>query len=221
MGDQDRTLKALAEHAPLLMEWLSSTDLNPQAIERGRQVQRFIDAVRAPSEAARRIILVLGPESSGTRVVTRMCVEAGCIGDWGHKQRWDKEDPEDGVDLLVYRQSFPHGGETPDVSAICARFFKLGFGVHPVVVVRDWRATVYSQVAAGHSKSESEAEWKIRRALLDIVVGLRRAAMDDYRLVTYESLESSAARADLGRHLGLSTERFASFGFESANTKHY
>lgn len=221
MSDQDKVMKALAEHAPLLLEWLSSGDLNPQAIERGRQVQRFIDAVRAPSESTRRLILVLGPESSGTRVVTRMCVEAGCIGDWGHKQRWDKEDPEDGIDLLVYRQSFPHGGETPDVSEICSRFFKLGYGVRPVVIMRDWRSTVQSQVAAGHSKSEAEAEWKIRRALLDIFVGLRRAGMDDYRLVTYESLESSATRADLARHLCLSSERFASFLFENANTKHY
>ena len=38
----------LLHEAPLVREWLSSTDLNELSVERGRQVQAVIDAGRQP-----------------------------------------------------------------------------------------------------------------------------------------------------------------------------
>ena len=64
---------ALLSEAPLLHEWLSSDDLNPQAVERGRQVQRFINAVRAkgdpvlPIQIVRREIEALTKEIAGEK----------------------------------------------------------------------------------------------------------------------------------------------------------
>ena len=45
-GADLRLMKALLKRAPLLVEWLSSNDLNPEAVDRGRQVQRFIVEVK-------------------------------------------------------------------------------------------------------------------------------------------------------------------------------
>jgi len=40
-------LIAMATVAPALLEWLASDDLNPESVERGRQLQRLLDVVRA------------------------------------------------------------------------------------------------------------------------------------------------------------------------------
>ena len=86
----------------------------------------------------------------------------------------------------------------------------------------DWRSTVLSQINAGHAGSVEEAEWKLRQALLDLVGGLRLAGITDYRLVTYESLESEEVRLELARFLEVpAPERFARFPFKNENLKHY
>jgi hypothetical protein len=153
-------------------------------------------------------------------MLTQMCVEGQCDGDATHEQRWDNEDP--GADHIVYRQSFPHAGEAPNLPALVARLLKLRYRVRAAVVVRDWRSTVLSQINAGHAGSIEEAEWKIRQALFDLMQGLRRAALTDYRLVTYESLASVEIRLELARFLEVpDPERFARFPFKNENLKHY
>ena len=59
----------------------------------------------------KRAFLVLGAESSGTRLVTRLLIAAGCHGDGGHQQPFDKwqaaSSPFDGKDPIVWRRSYP------------------------------------------------------------------------------------------------------------------
>jgi hypothetical protein len=39
---------ALLREAPQVREWISSQDLNPESVERGRQIQALIEAARKP-----------------------------------------------------------------------------------------------------------------------------------------------------------------------------
>lgn len=48
--DSEEVAVLLAENAPLLLKWVSSSDLNPEAVERGRQVRAFVDALRTHFE---------------------------------------------------------------------------------------------------------------------------------------------------------------------------
>lgn len=38
----------LLRDAPLVLEWISSTDLNETSVERGKQLQALLDAARKP-----------------------------------------------------------------------------------------------------------------------------------------------------------------------------
>ena len=84
--------KALLDHAPLLLKWISSTDLNPEAVERGRQLQRFINALRAYFATCNRCrnplkepgALIFGPPGpDGKSKKLHVCV--GC---WAERPTW-------------------------------------------------------------------------------------------------------------------------------------
>ena len=95
--------------------------------------------------------LVLGPESSGTRMMTRLLMAAGCQGDGGHEQHWDDALPED-VSPIVWRRSLPHGGEWPSLDLMTHRLREHGYTVYAVVMARDWTAVAQSQMEHwGHS----------------------------------------------------------------------
>ena len=52
--------------------------------------------------------LVIGPESSGTRMLAQAFISSGCFGDAGHSQRLDR-DISVGKTPKVLRSSLPHG----------------------------------------------------------------------------------------------------------------
>jgi hypothetical protein len=89
----------------------------------------------------RRAFIVIGPESSGTKFLTRLFVKAGCYGDAWHKQRLDTEEPNE--PLVVLRRSYPHGGEWPDLREIVERF--KGYDVRVILIVRSQQFTVASR----------------------------------------------------------------------------
>ena len=67
----------------------------------------------------RKIYIVLGGESTGTRLVTKLMMQAGCYGEDAHIQsmdgdvkemRWDKIKATLKNQPIVWRRSFPHDG---------------------------------------------------------------------------------------------------------------
>lgn len=94
---------------------------------------------------AKRAFVVVGPESSGTKFITKLFITAGCWGDAWHQQRLDSQNPPKGVDLVVFRRSFPHDGEWPNIKQIRDRFNVLGFSVYIVVVIRSLHFTLKSR----------------------------------------------------------------------------
>lgn len=153
---------------------------------------------------SRDAVLVLGPESSGTRLMTRILIAAGCHGQDGHHQEWDRALPEDGRAPIVWRRSFPHGGQWPDIVAMSHQLRQRGYVVKAVVLAREPQALERSQVAAGHVGTVEEARWHLQRAYQRIMTGLTRAEVE-YILVPYEALvlHPAPVQAYLARRLDL------------------
>lgn len=81
--------------------------------------------------------LVLGGESTGTRMVTQLLCEAGCYGDHGHQQRLDNSLPID-QPLVVWRRSVPHARKMPDIQAMISRLEDFGYEVTAVRIGLKW-----------------------------------------------------------------------------------
>lgn len=129
--------------------------------------------------------LVLGPESSGTRMMTRLLMASGCIGDGDHEQRWDKEPPA-GETPIVWRRSVPHKGEWPSIDLMTHRLRERNYTVYAVVTSRDWTATVLSQIEHwGHTWETALSN--IRTAYPYIFSSLLKFQVP-YVMVNHESL---------------------------------
>lgn len=148
-----------------------------------------------------RAYLVLGPESSGTRLVTRLLIGAGCYGDGDHEQRLDAEFPADGR-TLVWRRSIPHNRQWPSIVDMAARLRSAGYQVTAVVTTRDWYPTIRSQVAAGHVVNDTEASSNLQRAYPYIFEALARWNIP-FVVSPYEALTRPEAVRRLLVMLGL------------------
>lgn len=116
----------------------------------------------------RKAYLIVGPESSGTRVVTRLFVEIGCVGGFTHHQPLDKfvqgggGIEQHGEDArFVFRRSVPHNLSWPDLGDIDKRFKEHGCETLWIVLVRDWYALAHSKARQGHTKALDEAYGKL------------------------------------------------------------
>lgn len=79
----------------------------------------------------KKLFFVIGPESSGTRLTTRILCESGCFGDFEHYQRLDEfvrgntddlNSITNGAESIVFRRSVPHGEELADIDVILDKF---------------------------------------------------------------------------------------------------
>jgi hypothetical protein len=142
--------------------------------------------------------LVLGPESSGTRMMTRLLMAAGCIGDGEHEQRWDTAQP-DGETPIVWRKSLPHGGEWPSLDLMTHRLRERGYTVYALVMARDWTAVARSQQEHWGHTWETALD-NLRTAYPYIFSSLLKFQVP-YVMVSYESLVQHGSRS-LGELLG-------------------
>lgn len=134
---------------------------------------------------SKRAFVILGPESSGTRLLTRLFIEAGCAGDDGHVQRLDTERPVE--PLVVIRRSYPYGNVWPDLAQLSGRFQNAGYDIFVVVILRSLQFTVLSSLQQNHTKSEQKARHRSQEAFRRI----GSALFDDplpFVWLTYEAL---------------------------------
>jgi len=137
------------------------------------------------NEQSNRAILVVGPESSGTRLMTAALIAAGCTGDATHQQRFDKRLPDQ--PLIVWRRSYPHFHSWPNSKARINRLKDAGYDVSLAVMTRDWHCMSSSQVRSGHVSDRATAMANIRRAYVEIFEALRSTTAP-FVVVSYESL---------------------------------
>lgn len=137
----------------------------------------------------RRAFLVVGPESSGTKLFTRILIAMGCWGDDGDAQRLDKGFPTNGPDCIVWRRSFPCQQKWPVMNRIFLDLQGADFRkVTCFVTSRDWTAMASSQVKRGHVGNLKQAEINIQRAYLEIFSALRLWSTHEFEIVNYEAL---------------------------------
>lgn len=127
----------------------------------------------------KRAFLVIGPESSGTKFLTSLFLQAGCQGDKGHEQRWDRQVPT--VSPVVWRRSYPHGGEWPDLGAMMAQLD--GYEVRVIVIIRSLQFTVESR----KRRAVGDVQGRAIEAL-QMIMGQWQASDLPGVWITYEAL---------------------------------
>lgn len=143
--------------------------------------------------------LVVGPESSGNRLMARLLIAAGCYGDGDMFQRLDDRipTPEEIDQPLVWVRSYPHGpnGEKykrhwPDIYNLIEKLRERSWSsVTIVVMVRDMYCVISSQVAHGHALDHIEAAQRCTQAYFRIFQQLSEMPFGKIPIiVTYEGL---------------------------------
>lgn len=169
-----------------------------------------------------RVLLVLGAEASGTRLVTRLLINAGALGDGGHDQRWDTEALPAPRCNLAWRRSLPHKKSWPELDALADKAAEAGYDLAAVVVVREPTATKASQVRAGHVPDETVAWRHIQRAYLTAFDFIWDHDLP-YYLISYEAIifHPEPAIAGLLDWAGLSLNGWESIYIYDGNVKYY
>jgi hypothetical protein len=98
-------------------------------------------------------------------------ISAGC------HQRNDDLSP----DRVVIRRSLPHAGGWPDLWGLTAAILQAGYSVNPIVILRDWNATVQSVLRRDDTRTVEAIENNMRHALREI------GSLIDPIYVTYEA----------------------------------
>lgn len=115
----------------------------------------------------KRAVMVIGPESSGTRVVASILVAAGCAGESTHEQRFDWWPPTE--DLIVWRRSLPHRNEWPDLGCMVRGLHAAGYNVHGVFTERLDAPMIQSQMAArGRTQHAAERSIAVARRIMKL-----------------------------------------------------
>jgi len=169
----------------------------------------------------KRAFLVLGPESSGSRFVTELLVNAGCEGSADHHQPFDNDPPRD-QELVVWRRSYPHGEDWPDAFELIEDLRVRGYSVAAVVCMRDFYAMCASQVRVEHAPNTTQALTGVRHAYRSIFADITLCAVP-YWIVSYESLVARPTRAAQAfvRMLGLDIEPERIPEVKDGNAKYY
>jgi hypothetical protein len=163
--------------------------------------------------------LVVGPESSGTHLSTRLLMNAGCFGDTGHPQAIDRDGFPDDNPLIVWRRSLPFAGRWPNLPQMVNRLDRYDT-VTAIITCRDWHAMISSQLVKGHARGGEDALSNIRHAYKRIYHMLGRFTHVQPIMISYEALVQRPGRygGEMLRMMGLQP---ANIDVYDGNEKHY
>lgn len=146
----------------------------------------------------KRAFFVIGPESSGTRMMTKaLLLASDGYGDAGHGQRMDGSSFENLPDVIVFRRSLPHARKWPDVCEIISRMQSAGYKVIVIAMCRNIDVLVRSQLKHHHVESRHQALGNIDQAN-GIIESIESVDVNYGEFVTNRN-----ARAALFTRLGL------------------
>ena len=151
----------------------------------------------------KKAFFVIGPESSGTRMMTRAFMKCGAYGSGGHLQKLDAEGFKGGHELIVFRRSVPHGKFMPNLSRLIGRMKKNEYEIIPIVILRDKDACALSQVKNKHAKNLEESRSSIEDAVNHIYTELSSVGLHPV-IIHYEPfVKNPAVRQSFFTSLGL------------------
>lgn len=145
----------------------------------------------------------MGPPSSGTRLMVRLLIAAGCVGDADTKdfQRWNELRPD--ADLIVIRRHLPRAAEPPVWSGpnVIHSLQSMGYVVTAIIMTRDWHATTASHAKEGYTDDPVFSRVWLRTLWRQMFDQLPDDV--DFEVVTYESLQRPETVKALMARLGL------------------
>ena len=161
---------------------------------------------------------VIGPESSGTRMLTQAFISAGCYGDGEHQQRMDDLDFHRLPKRIVLRRSVPHDGVWGGADKIITLMQAAEYPVDVFIIARDKGCTARSQVRVGLASDGDDALQRIVKAwkYIEAEVGDMGPSL---HYVCYEAFVADAEhRRDIFAAVGLPEPRME---FYNANAKYF
>lgn len=130
-----------------------------------------------------RAFIVIGAESSGTRMLTDILIRAGCIGESTHSQKWDFKKISGSP--IVWRRSVPYQQKEVDIKEMINRL--PNYEIRILVIVRDYHSTIRSSVRRGHVNDLETSVGRMRKAYCSIFSQLQYIDLPFY-VVSYENL---------------------------------
>lgn len=152
--------------------------------------------------------LVVGPEASGNRYLTRLLVSGGCAGAGDYRQPFDdgwhiRIRPPRPERIAVCR-SFPHAREWPCLPTLVRELAEDGYTPTVLVCLRRPDVVELSQVGAGHVDRIADARRHYDKALAAIFGGIAESRVDSLP-VCYAWLGHDDYRRWLADRLGLAS----------------
>lgn len=170
--------------------------------------------------------VVIGPESSGTRIVTRLFCAVGCLGGYEHVQPLDCF-IENGGDFpyvkgrdIVFRRSVPHANQVPDICRIQDKFEREGFDVYWIIVIRDWYCTIASAAEHKHKCSNEKAANQLPQEWAYIGMNLGNMKRFYFLLSSQMMLSPERALIGLERYTKLEFSLYTDL-VRDADVKHF
>lgn len=130
--------------------------------------------------------LVLGAESSGTRLLTRLLINYGFVGSDDHVQPHDSALPIADEKSIVWRRSFPHDGTMPSVRRLNSKSRKAGYEPKAIVLVRDFFALRESQQSR-YGYSDEQVQSNLSGFFAQVFVDLTSLGIP-FIVIPYEAL---------------------------------
>lgn len=139
----------------------------------------------------KRLYIVVGPESSGTRLTTRILCESGCFGDYDHYQRLDEFVKDHNKDLysiigdsnlIVFRRSVPHGGEFPFIPHLEFLFNCQNFNSYVIITMRNVFELCKSKIKNNGKESIEDAYNSFQKEMNFIV-----STIKEYKCIFYDT----------------------------------
>ena len=140
----------------------------------------------------KRAFYIIGPESSGTRMLTDAFIHAGVFGESDHFQEMDYMNLEGFPDDIVYRNSVPHAGHLTPIAAITSKIESFGYKVIHVVIDREDKYILLSKVKRGHRPDIETARAWLAIEREHIATQMTKMGVQPV-LVQYEIFVSDAA----------------------------
>jgi hypothetical protein len=116
-------------------------------------------------------VFVVGPESSGTKMLAESFVRLGYFGDYGHLQRLDSMRFNGLPERIVLRRSLPHASNWPDLKPVVGKLREASYSVRPVLIWRDkdyCRLSQYNNQQLAAETSTGNIEEALLRVYSDL-----------------------------------------------------
>jgi len=165
--------------------------------------------------------LVLGAESSGTRLLTAILVSGGCVGNSDHYQWWDDHPLSSQDRPIVWRRSYPHGVSYPNIGEMVEALRRNSRAdITAVVPVRAQHPCTSSLVLRGHAPDPTVAAAKLQEATLRLFRDLQVHRLP-FVLITYEDLVARPEQTQLWLYASLGLPHVPDIEVEDGNEKHW